>query len=55
MYLKVKKAELVPDTFGQHVKITMVGLYDENGKWLRWVKLNDELMARILTTKIEVK
>jgi hypothetical protein len=42
--LRIKKAELVPDAYGNHIKITMVGLYDENGKWIRWVKLNEDLI-----------
>lgn len=53
-YLKIKKAELIPDTFGQHLKITMIGLYDENDKWIKWVKLNDALIEELLNKSIEI-
>ena len=47
MKLKIKKAEIVPDKYGSHIKITMVGLYDDNDKWIRWVKLNEELIKQL--------
>jgi hypothetical protein len=50
MKLKIKTIELQPDKYGQHIKITKIGLYDENDKWIRWVKLNDELI-KVLTEK----
>jgi hypothetical protein len=52
MYLQIKKSELVPDKFGQHVKITMIGLYDDSGKWIKWVKLDKELLSKLMETKI---
>lgn len=55
MKLQIKKAELVPDKFGQHIKISMVGLYDDNGKWLRWVKLNDALITELLKVEINIE
>ena len=55
MKLKIKKAELVPDKFGQHIKVTMVGLYDENDKWIRWVKLNDALIKELLEAEINIE
>lgn len=54
MYLKIKKVEIVPDKFGQHLKITMIGLYDKDNKWIRWVKLNDGLVKTLLEKKIEI-
>lgn len=53
-YLQVKKAELVPDQFGKHIKINMIGLYDSNGKWQRWVKLNEATIDKLKTTKIKL-
>ena len=47
MILKIKKAEIFPDKYGSHIKITMVGLYDKDGKWIRWVKLNDKLIEQL--------
>jgi hypothetical protein len=55
MKLKIKKAELVPDKFGQHIKVTMIGLYDENDKWIRWVKLNDALIKELLKVEINIE
>ena len=55
MKLQIKKAELVPDKFGQHLKITMVGLYDDTGKWIRWVKLNDALITELLKVEINLE
>lgn len=52
-FIKVKKAELVPDKYGKHIKISMVGIYDENGKWLKWIPLNEELIEILLDNKIE--
>ena len=51
MKLQIKKAELVPDKYGQHLKITMVGLYDDTGKWIKWIKLNEALMKAELNLK----
>jgi len=57
MYLQVKKISLVPDKFGSNVKITMVGLYDDDGKWIKWVKLNDEaeIVFGLDKSAVEVK
>ncbi len=52
-FIKVKKAELVPDKHGKHIKISMVGIYDENGKLLKWIPLNEELIEILLDNKIE--
>jgi hypothetical protein len=52
-YIKVKKAELVPDKYGKHIKISMVGIYDENGKWLKWIPLDEVLIEILLDNKIE--
>jgi len=54
MTLKIKKIELVPDKFGNHIKISMVGLYDDQGKWIRWVKLNDDLIKVLTSVNIEI-
>ena len=53
--LKIKKAELVPDERGSHVKITMVGLYLINGevlKWIKWVKLNERTLELLLKSTV---
>jgi hypothetical protein len=53
-YLQVKKAELVPDQFGKHIKINMIGLYDSTGKWQRWINLNEATIDKLKTTKIRL-
>jgi len=52
-YIKIKKAELVPDKYGKHIKISMVGIYDQNGKWLKWIPLNEALIQTLLNNQIE--
>ena len=54
MYLKIKIAQLVPDKFGNKIEITRIGLYDQDGKWLKWVKLNEFLLEQLLDAKINV-
>ena len=54
MHLKIKTIELVPDAFGKHIKITRIGLYDDTDKWLRWVKLNEDLIKHLQNIKIPV-
>jgi hypothetical protein len=53
-YIKIKKAELVPDKFGKHIKITMIGLYDQNDKWIKWIPLNNKLLEYLKDCKIDV-
>ena len=54
MYLQIKKAELVPDKYGKHIKISMIGLYEDNGKWVKWIGLSDETVVDVLIkTKIQ--
>ena len=55
MYLKIKKAELIPDTYGQKISISMIGLYDENDKWIRWIKLNEETIKVLNNSKLTIK
>lgn len=53
MYLQIKKANLVPDAYWHRIEITMVGLYDSDGKCTRRVKLNDVVLQDLLATKIQ--
>lgn len=52
MYLQIKKAELVPDKFGNYIKITMIGLYDDTGKWIKWIKLDQDIIYTLLNASI---
>ena len=54
MYLKIKKIELQEAKYGDNIVITMIGLYDEKDKWIRWVKLNDELIEKLTEVKIQL-
>jgi len=54
MYLKIKSIDSVADKFGNNIVITKIGLYDNNDKWIKWVKLNDFTKELLLTTKIDV-
>lgn len=53
-YLQIKKINKVPDKYGNHLVIPMIGLYDENGKWIKWITLNDAAMQVLLNTKINI-
>ena len=55
MKLKIKRAELVQDLYGQHLKITMVGLYDDTGKWIRWIKLNEAFLESLIQAELKIK
>lgn len=54
MKLKIKKAELVPDKFGYHIKVNMIGLYDENDKWITWIKLNEAFVETLIQAEIKI-
>lgn len=54
MYLQIKKAELVPDARGHHIKITMVWLYDSDWKYIKRAKLNEAVLDELLKAKLDV-
>ena len=54
MYLQIKKINLIPDKFGKVIQIPMIGLYEDDGKWIKWVKINDELVKVLSNTKIKL-
>lgn len=54
MYLQIKTAQLVPDAYGKHIKITKVWLYDSDWKFTRWVKLNDVVLQELVKAKLDV-
>jgi hypothetical protein len=53
--VKIKTAHLVPDDYGQFIKITKVGLYDENDRFIKWTRLNDNLIELLLKNVIETE
>lgn len=54
MYLKVKKAKLVQDQYGQKIEISMIGLYNENDKRVKRVKIDDDILHSLLSTTIDI-
>jgi hypothetical protein len=54
MYLKIKNIDSVADKFGNNIVITKIGLYDNNDKWIKWVKLNEFTKELLVSTKIDV-
>ena len=55
MYLKIKKIEKKKNEYGNDLVISMIGLHEDDGKWIKWVKLNDELIKTLTESKIDVK
>ena len=53
MKLRIKKNELVKDQYWHYIKVTMVWLYDDDGKWVKWIKL-DELALKAVKGDIEI-
>ena len=41
---KIKKISLVPDKYGKHIKINMITKYDNEGKFVKHVKLNEDMV-----------
>lgn len=54
MRLIIKKAQLVPDQYGKHIKITMVQLLNDDGSHNKFIPLNGETLAIILSHSIEI-
>lgn len=52
MHLKIKTINLSPDRFGNNITITRIGLYDESGKWIKWVKLDNQVLNLLQSTPI---
>lgn len=53
-FLKIKKASLEADKFGNIIKVNMVGIYDSDGKWIKWIKLNQKAIEAILEKEIAI-
>ena len=41
---KIKKISLVPDKYGKYIKINMITKYDNEGKFVKHVKLNEDMV-----------
>ena len=50
--LKIKEIKLVPAKYGNDIVITKVGAYNSDGKWLKWVKLNEYTLYLLANAEI---
>jgi hypothetical protein len=53
--LKINSITKEADKYGNKLIINRIGLYDESGKWIKWVKLNDELIETLKQSEIIIK
>ena len=42
MKYKLNQISLIPDKFGQHIAIKMITKYDEDGKYVKHIPLDEE-------------
>jgi len=49
--LKASGPKLVEDTFGKHIEISRVGIYND-GKWVKWVKITELVMAALVRDRV---
>jgi len=58
MHIRIKKAELKKKVIVwkeyNDIVVTMVWLYDDNWKWIKWLKLNDVLLDVLLKWNISI-
>jgi len=53
MYLQIKNAKLVKNEFWKNdIFINRISLYDDNWKFVKFVKLNDYTLQLLLSEKI---
>jgi hypothetical protein len=55
MYLKISNIMLVDSTYGKDIVITRVGLYSDDDKWIKWVKLNEYTKQLLIEHKIPLQ
>jgi hypothetical protein len=53
--IRIKKANLVPHKYGNNIEISMIRLSDENGKYIKFIKLNEKTLEILLNTDITIK
>ncbi len=44
MYLQIRTCYVHSDKFGPHIQITKLGCYNDDGTFIKWVKLNTEVV-----------
>jgi hypothetical protein len=53
--LQIVRIEKVPDKFGNNILIKQVKVMDENGKYIKFAKLNDTLIEVLKNAVIDVE
>lgn len=53
--IRIKKANLVKSEYGNNIEIRMIRLSDENGKYIKFIKLNEKTLEILLNTDITIK
>lgn len=54
MHLKIKIIEKQETKYGNDLVVKMISLYDNKGKWVKNVKLNDSLIDVLKESKIVI-
>ena len=44
IFYKLKQISLVPDKYGKHLKIKMVSTYTGDGKFIKHIKLDEDML-----------
>ncbi len=52
MYLKIRKTRQQKARFGEDIVVTLIWLYDDNDKWIKWIKLDNNTGIMLTTLKI---
>ena len=47
---RLKQISLEPDKYGKHIKIKMISKYDGHGKFIKHVKLDEEIIDILLNS-----
>lgn len=53
--LQIVRIEKIPDNFGNNLLIKQVKVMDENGKYIKFAKLNDTLIEVLKNAVIDVE
>ena len=54
MYLKIKRIDKLKTRWGDDLVIKMIALHDDSGKFIKNVKLNNELISILKNSKINL-
>lgn len=54
MKLRIKKINKIPTKYWNNLEISMIWLYDDTWKWIKWISLNDETINLLLNNDIQL-